>query len=641
MAASGWFEAIWEYRYLEVYIAVASMAAALWMGVYLLRRGAGTPVGLLGGSTMLLLSLMYALEAMLGAPDITAHEYELLRRAQGVVVPFLVIAWVDLTFLLRTKGRINTAAKRVWLITGAIGASQVWLRAFTNWHYDYANILQSPFPWQEWWVPRVPGFAISTLLILVGLLWSMYNVFRAFYDEVRSVRAVLRIAQFWPPFAGILIFVLSVAYIIANYALNIGVPWLGLAGISLGIAPIAFGVFWNNTFVEEGRDISTDFIYSFLGTGAVLILYTVIIFLVHSFQHLGVELMVVIVAALVITHSLHDSAYHLLDSLLERAGISCWSTRQRLRRQVLLRTLREEKIRDALRQRLAALLEQLCLDASLNRGFVALRDVNGFIVQAVYGTTPPTSRLSSPELVCEGMIAVPFDRQLGELKGMGMIIPLKIQERQVGVLVLGEKRYDIGEISRMLVHAEAMELAIEELELTKEIRRLQRRLERMQRHKQLGADDEAGGKLLAICTSSGVSLSSAVDAITAAAGMLENYSEDPYALEVSPFVQCLRIQSQLSRIRDRSQAVAILEAEIAATIASMKPTHPQGYDWRRWTYLDRRYLHRYDDTGHRFTMEDIARTTGVSRKTLSRHHERAIRDFILAFLDPDRPSSAL
>lgn len=273
MATSGWFGAIWEYRYLEVYIATASMAVALWMGLYLLRRGAGTPTGLLGGSTMLLLALRYALEAMLASPDITAYEYELLRRTQGVVVPFLVVAWVDLTFLIRTKGRITSTVKRVWLITGAIGATQVWLRAFTNWHYDYANIFQSPFPWQDWWAPRAPGFAISTLLILVGLLWSMYNVFRAFYDEARSVRAVLRTAQFWPLFAGIFIFVLSVAYIIADYALDTGASWLGLAGISIGLLPIAFGIFWHNTFIEEGRDISADFVYSIVGTGAVLILY--------------------------------------------------------------------------------------------------------------------------------------------------------------------------------------------------------------------------------------------------------------------------------------------------------------------------------------------------------------------------------
>ena len=469
----------------------------------------------------------------------------------------------------------------------------------------------------------------------------MHNVFRAFYDEAGSVRAVLRTSRFWPLFSGVFIFVLSVAYIIADYTLKTAVPWLGLAGISLGVVPIAFGVFWHNTFVEEGRDISADFVYSFVGTGAVLILYAVIIYSAHGFEHLGVGLMVVIVAALVITHSLHDSAYHLLDSLLDRAGISCWSTKQRLRRQVLLRAQREEESRDALRQRLAALLEQLCLDVSTNRGYVALRDAGGFIVQAACGTSTLVSRLSSPELMCDSITPVQFDRQSDELKGMGTIIPLKMHGRQVGVLVLGEKRYDIGEISRMLVHAEAMELAIEEMDLTKEIRRLQRRLERLQRHGQPGAISEDDRKLLAICANSGASFNSVGEAVSTATEMLENYSEDPYALEASPFMQCLRVQSQLSRFRDRSQAVAILEAEIATTVAWMKPAHSHGHDWRRWTYLDRRYIHRYDDRGHRFTMEDIARATGVSRKTLSRHHERAIRDFILAFLDPNRPPSAL
>ena len=343
MVALSWLNALWGSRYLEIYVAIASMAVALWMGLYLLRRGAGTPTGLLGGSAILLLALLYALEAMRDAPGISAHEHELLLRTRGVVIPTPVTIWIALSFLLKNKRRIDTAVRRVWLIVGVVGASQIWLQAFTNWHYDYAHIYVSPFPWQDWSAPVGPGFATFAALILSGLLWSMYNILRPFYDEAGSLRAVVRVAQFWPLFTGMCLLIISITYLVAVFALGIGAPnVIGLAGMTLGIVAFGFAVFWHNTFVEEGRDVNTDFLYSLVGTGAVLALYIAIIYLADGFHHLGVGLSVVIVAALVITHSLHDVAYRLCDRLLDRLGISCWTTRQRLRRQMLLRAQHEE-----------------------------------------------------------------------------------------------------------------------------------------------------------------------------------------------------------------------------------------------------------------------------------------------------------
>ncbi|MCL5962334.1 MAG: hypothetical protein M1358_23980 [Chloroflexi bacterium] len=121
MVALDSLNAPWEPRYLEIYIATASMAVALWMGLYLLRRGAGTPAGLLGGSTFLLLALVYALEAMRDAPGITAQEDELLLRTRGVIIPTPIVIWIGLSFLLKNNLRIDTAVKRVWLIVGVVG----------------------------------------------------------------------------------------------------------------------------------------------------------------------------------------------------------------------------------------------------------------------------------------------------------------------------------------------------------------------------------------------------------------------------------------------------------------------------------------------------------------------------------------
>ncbi len=636
MEALGWFEAIWESRYIEAYISVASMAVALWMGLYLLRRGAGTPVGLLGASCALLLSLIYAFEALQDSPGITAHEYELLLRTQAIVVPTPIAVWICLSSLIKHNRRITSTVKWVWLIAGIIGLSQVWLRAFTNWQYDYAHIYPSPFHWQDWWTPSGRLFVTFAVFVVGAFTWSSYNIFRPFYDEVGSIRALTKVRQFWPLFSGIVLFVVSMSYMMVAYALDIHAPEvIGLAGVTLGVMALGFGVFWHNTFIEEGRDITSDFLHSLAGTGAVLAIWAVIIYVVRGFEHLGPGGVVLIVAAVVIIQSLPEVCRALFDRILEHVGLSNWTSGNRQRREMLLRAQSEKASREALRERLAVLLDQLCREVSTNRGFVALHNGKGLEVQATYGplTLSPTIPLS--DLIGRGMSAIPLDRQAGDLKGMGIIVPLSVQDRQVGVIVLGEKRYDDGEINRVIVHAEAMQHAIEEVQVADEIGKLQRRLERLQRLQEPDTSSEEARNLLTVCAKSGLSFKNPAEVVTAANDMLEGY-DDPFALEKSPFLKCTQVQSRTARSRGRADAVDILRDEIASTVAALKPSRPHGYDSRRWIYLNRRFIDQYDERGDRYTMERIATELRVSRRTLTRHHDRFVRDFVLAFLDPNR-----
>ncbi len=59
---------------------------------------------------------------------------------------------------------------------------------------------------------------------------------------------------------------------------------------------------------------------------------------------------------------------------------------------------------------------------------------------------------------------------------------------------------------------------------------------------------------------------------------------------------------------------------------------------RLWIYLNRRFIDQYDERGDRYTMEKIATELRVSCRTLSRHRREFVRDFVLAFPDPNRPS---
>ncbi len=189
----------------------------------------------------------------------------------------------------------------------------------------------------------------------------------------------------------------------------------------------------------------------------------------------------------------------------------------------------------------------------------------------------------------------------------------------------------------MIVHAEAMQRAIEAVEVSEQIVKLQRKLERLQRLQEPDTSSEDARILLAICESAGLKFKNAAEVIAAANKMLEGYYE-PLILEKSPFLKCSRVQSRLARGRDRGEAVDILRREIASTIAAMKPSHPGGRDNLRWFYLNRRYIYQYDQKNGRYTVERIATELNLSRRTLTRYHDKYIREFVVAFLDPNRPS---
>ncbi|MCL5960218.1 MAG: helix-turn-helix domain-containing protein, partial [Chloroflexi bacterium] len=165
--------------------------------------------------------------------------------------------------------------------------------------------------------------------------------------------------------------------------------------------------------------------------------------------------------------------------------------------------------------------------------------------------------------------------------------------------------------------------------------KLQRRLERLQRLQEPDTSSGDARNLLAVCDSSGLRFKNAAEIIAAANEMLEGYYE-PFVLEKSPFLRCSRVQSRLSR--SRRDAADSLRDEIASTIAAMKPSRPGGRDSLRWIYLNRRYIEQYDEKIGRYTVERIAAELNVSRRTLTRYHDKYIRDFVVAFLDPNRPS---
>ncbi|MCL5961015.1 MAG: hypothetical protein M1358_17215, partial [Chloroflexi bacterium] len=306
MDALGWFSTTWDPRYLEIRISLLGMAVSLWLALFLVRRPVGTPVALQGACTLLLMALYFAFEAMLYTPGITAGQYESLLRTQALTIPSSLAGWIILSFLIRSRKRITPTVRTVWLVVGFIGVSQALLRALTDWYLEYSNIQPSSYSPPDWWVPRGPGFVPYIALVISGLLWSVYNIIRLFCDEAGSVMAAPSAKGFWPLSTGGLLLSTSVIYLMVISVLNTGAPKvIGLAGLTISIMALGLSVFRHNVLVEEGRDITIDFLHSLVGVSAVLALYVGIIYLADGFQNLGAGPLVGIVAALVITHSLH------------------------------------------------------------------------------------------------------------------------------------------------------------------------------------------------------------------------------------------------------------------------------------------------------------------------------------------------
>jgi len=273
--------------------------------------------------------------------------------------------------------------------------------------------------------PLYPLFGLY--LIAVSVL-SLYN-FRLGWRQAKSP---LVQQQFATLLWAALLALFSGIYTTLSTWLGLDTPTL-ISSLSLGtgVALLGYGVARYNALVE-GRAIGLDFVYTSLAM--VLVIGTYLLAAFVSDLIFGVPLIafIFIIVLAIVSHSLYDWARTFLDRLFYRRQYR--ELRANLR-SFVHRTTPDHDIQESLQ----AILQTLCQSLEARKGFVALREGEGFVVAANWHVNLGGLSIASEALVTDEITVLGTPTGHSELTDMALIVPLHAGGKHIGVIVLGKR----------------------------------------------------------------------------------------------------------------------------------------------------------------------------------------------------------
>lgn len=175
----------------------------------------------------------------------------------------------------------------------------------------------------------------------------------------------------------------------------------------------------------EGRLIERDFLHAILVVGSFTVIYVLIGLALYLIGQVTFVALVLILIGTIVANSLLDGVRLALDRVFYQSQF------QKLRGN--LRSLaREAGTSGTLAERLQAILTSLCHVFRIQRGFIALRQGDRWIVQATYDTNPIGQTFELAILSATETIELHSDK-------MAWLIPLFAGGNQIGAIALGGK----------------------------------------------------------------------------------------------------------------------------------------------------------------------------------------------------------
>ena len=208
----------------------------------------------------------------------------------------------------------------------------------------------------------------------------------------------------------------------------IPIVWLSLC-IIIPIGLIGYGVARYSAFMQ-GRTIWRDFRYNLLLLSLVVLVYLLVSWTLIQAYRAPTIILVFIPAAAVVTHSLMNSAYRLVDPLFYRLH-----TRQ-LRadiRQLLRHANDGKQVEDTLGEALQA----LCTSVEATFGMIFIFEGQSVHMAAAYHRHNGLANLQQEDLTADDVEKITPGRFPPPLDEATLLIPLYAESEQVGALVLG------------------------------------------------------------------------------------------------------------------------------------------------------------------------------------------------------------
>lgn len=417
---------------LTTFINLLSLAAALWLGFYIVTRSPHSLLSWLGALTLWFLGSYFLCNALvLNTPQTTLLSW--LRQLVLLVMPL----WLHLTYLLqpeRGKGlahRLPTVNRAAIPLSYLIAVALIAIGVLPA--TPPVGLLGSTPPGYS---PAELGYGSSG----VGAVYLFFVL-----DVLAS--GALSLANLWQSRKQMRDRVLerpSNSLFIATALAACGALYSGLITLASLRVPtfptdiaVGAGVFLlgyavaRHASLLEGRPLDRDFVYAILVVGSLTALYVAVVFVFYLGGGVSFLTLVLTIVGTVAANSLFDAIRLTLDRLFYRRQF------QQLRSN-LRELAREAGTSETLPQRLQAILAALCRALRIKRGLIALAQPGGYVVAATQDAIPTGQTLPDSALAANETIGLVRPAKMG-LPGMTLLIPLFAGGKQTGAVVLGPK----------------------------------------------------------------------------------------------------------------------------------------------------------------------------------------------------------
>jgi GAF domain len=417
---------------LTTFINLLSLAAALWLGFYIVTRSPHGLLSWLAAVTLWLLGSYFLCNALvLNSPPTGLLSW--LRQLVLLVMPL----WLHLTYRLEAE-RGQALAHRLSAVN-RVAIPLAYLAAIaliaigvlpTTPPVGLIGSTASEFqPAQLGYGSRGVG-AVYLLFIADVLVFgalSLVNLWEA-RQEMRgrvldkpsnSLFIATTLAAAGALYSGVITsFGLHVPTFPTDIALGAGVFLLGYA--------VA-----RHASLLEGRPLDRDFVYAILVVGSLTVFYVLIVFIFFLAGQVSFLTLVLTIVGTVAANSLFDGIRLALDRLFYRRQF------QQLRSN-LRELAREAGTGETLPHRLQAILAALCRALRIRQALIALAGEDGYVVKASKDANPVGQILPASALAAHETIGLVRSARIG-LPGMTLLIPLFAGGNQTGAVVLGPK----------------------------------------------------------------------------------------------------------------------------------------------------------------------------------------------------------
>ena len=403
------------------------LALSLWLGFYIVTRSPRSRISWLASATLWAFSGSFL--NTLTYINISTEQRSTLPWWWGWSAALAAPLWFHLSVSF-LPSRLARKQRPLVILVYLLTLNFVAMEAYTPWVFAGATTKPLIYHSAQRPGPLFPLFGLS--LIAVSAL-SLYNLYLS-WKQARGPTVKQQLTM--------LLWATSLALVGAAYA-NLSI-WLGLDTLTLvntlslgaGMALLGYGVARYNALIE-GRAIGLDFLYTFLAIGLVTGFYLLVTFISYIIYDVPFIAFIFVIMLATISHSLYDWARTYLDRLFYRR-------QYREVRANLREFAREAALGHDLPGQLHTIIEALCRSLGVSKGFIALRQADGFAIVATHSTELRGDRIAAEALAADEITAMSLPTRSPKLEDMALLVPMHYGGEQIGAVVLGPKAMGIG-----------------------------------------------------------------------------------------------------------------------------------------------------------------------------------------------------